>query len=277
MSLDKLIEGIATIELLKIIKSSNEGEESLCRDLLNYFPFINSGEHLWFLNLAASIDSGFFIKSISAYKVIEKMKPKSEAERLINLINNKYLFPAQKEMTATHGVRRTFRFMSQEERKEMIIEMCVLMEKLKEISNYVCLGYGGVLGAVRDGRLIDHDDDLDVVIGFLPEVAGSREKAQNLVVDFIKGSLNFHAAPYSDSHVQVFAKKWGVDIFIGMISDEVVYFRPVPRQGIPMNDIFPVSIIELEGIKCRAPANPKKYLEWYYGENWMVPDRYFSF
>jgi len=274
MSQDKLIEGMAAIELLKSIKSTNKAD-GICNDVLKYFSFIKKGEHLWFANLALSIDCGLYY-GFSCNQIIDRMQPKSVAERFGDLVNKKYLFPVQREMTSSHGIKRTFRFFDLEERKSLVIQACNLMEKLKDISNYVCLGYGGVLGATRDGRLIEHDDDLDIVMGFSPELADDRGKAQRLVIELIGDNFKCQAVPYSNSHVQIYLDGWQFDVFIGMISGRFVYFRPVPEEGIPMDDIFPVSTIKLEGVECPVPANPKKYLEWRYGENWMVPDKYFS-
>jgi len=273
---NKFIESFALIKLLETISSTDKEKNLLCRDLLEYFLFIKNGEHLWFASVALSIDKGIYPGFICVNKIMEKMQPKSEAKKFIELINRKYLFPAKKEITTTHGIRKTFRFLEQAEKQELVAQTRDFMESMRAVSENVCFGYGAVLGAVRDGHLIDHDDDFDIVMGFPVEMVGSREEAQNIIVDFLRNNLQIHAVPYSNSHVQVFKNEWGLDIFIGMISDGAVYFRPVPEEGIPTTDIFPAKTIELEGIKCPAPANPEKYLEWRYGDGWKTPDKYYS-
>jgi hypothetical protein len=65
-----------------------------------------------------------------------------------------------------HGLKRTFRFWTDSEKKAYLEGANVLMTSLEGLSAHVCLGFGAVLGWVRDQDLIAHDDDLDILIAF---------------------------------------------------------------------------------------------------------------
>ena len=64
-----------------------------------------------------------------------------------------------------HGAKRTFRFWSNTERQNYLNRALDVINVLRSISDDICLGYGAILGHRREGRLLQHDDDLDVLIG----------------------------------------------------------------------------------------------------------------
>jgi len=260
------------IEIIKSLKSDEKRD--LYTDFMKYFRYIKDGEHLWFITLIESIGTKFILDTFGRRHIISRMNSKKNAEDFIDVLNKKYLFPLQVEITANHGFRRTYRFFNDEQRKNTISSVCSLMQKLQEISAYVCLGYGGVLGAVRNGKLIDHDDDLDIHVGFLPEIADTREKAQEILVGFLERSYNRPVSVYGGTHVKLWSKEGGHDVFIGMISDGVFHSDGF-KNGVPMEAMFPPVMNDLEGIACPMPADSEKYLELRYGKNWKIPDENF--
>jgi len=268
--LDEMSKNLAAIELAKLI--GVHGKESLSNDLNGYFYRIKDGEHLWFVSLAASIDSGVY-RDFSRRHIKSKMLDVA-SEGFINLVNEKYLFPRQREMTSTHGIKKTFRFFSDAERQAYVEHVCRLMEYIKDFSSMVCLGYGGVLGAARNGRLIDHDDDIDVIVGIDKGMASNRGEAIKEMIEFLKPE--FSASP---SHVDHFFNVWlpgrHCDVFVGIVEEDGFFSVPGPGGGLPVAEMFPASSIELEGVECLAPANIEKHLEWRYGKDWMVPDANF--
>ena len=63
---------------------------------------------------------------------------------------------------AAHGVARTFRFLSTASKEVLLQRTADVCDLLQTLGFRACAGYGTVLGLVRDGDLIAHDDDLDV-------------------------------------------------------------------------------------------------------------------
>jgi len=271
--LEKINDISKSLAIIELTKSINlYGKDSLSNELNRYFYRIKKGEHMWFVSLAAGIDSGAY-RGFSRSDIKARMID-IDSEKFIRLVNEKYLFPDQLELTATHGVKKTFRFFSDSERQNYVENVCRLMEFLKRFSEFVCLGYGGVLGAARNGKLIDHDDDLDIIVGFDETQASSHGEAIKAMIEFIKSE--FSASP---SHTDQFFNVWlpgkSCDVFVGMIKKDGFFSVSGPKGGLPFSDMFPTSVIELEGVECQAPANIEKHLEWRYGKNWKIPDENF--
>ena len=77
-------------------------------------------------------------------------------------INEAVLRPRRRELNG-HGIQRTFRFWSDIERADAVARLDEPRAVLVAAGYDVFLGYGALLGFVRDGALIPHDDDLDLI------------------------------------------------------------------------------------------------------------------
>lgn len=143
------------------------------------------------------------------------------------------------------------------------------------------LAYGTLLGAVREGAFIGHDNDLD--LGYLSEARHP--------VDVVHESMRLQRAlvragmkveRYSGAGLKVWVRDdsgiaRGLDIFGGFWDgDRLVLlgelWTPFRREWVE-----PLSTVELEGHPFPAPAQPERLLEAMYGPDWQVPDPTFSF
>lgn len=177
-----------------------------------------------------------------------------------------------------HGVRRTFRYWTRQEKVRYIKTANAFIAKLREhLSPHVCLGFGSVLSLVRDQDLIPHDDDLDIIIAF------DRSECPTLTEGFKR--LVYFAAQHgytvrghnSKSHRQFIRKGTKkVDVFVGLQEGDRISWFPQKRGALSMADVFPPISAKLLGIDCLIPANPIRYLESVYGPNWSKPDPGFS-
>jgi len=277
---DALIKDIALLELTKLIRQNSTG--SIYHDLFNYFDYIKDGQHIWFVNLILSIEVLCVDSSVNFYhfhhkQIVQKMNSTFHAEAFIDLLNKKYLFPVEREITSLHGIMRTFRFFTDEQKQQHIKDVCDLVVLLQDCSEYVFLGYGSVLGALRDGRLIDHDDDLDIVVGFHQERAATASDAQKILMEFLGTRFKTFQPPDLDNHIHVYLGNKKCDVFGGLIRDGRLYCNPAALKGIPIADIFPTQMIQLEGIACPMPANAERYLTLVYGESWPVPQKNYTY
>lgn len=173
-----------------------------------------------------------------------------------------------------HGIRRTFRFWSQEEKGEYISMCSSIVEKLRDtVSQDVCLGFGSVLSLVRDRDLIPHDDDLDIIVCFkrndCPTITEGLSRIENALAD---GPYDVGLGRYK-AHRQISrAGGKSVDVFVGLEEEGKVSWYPQRRGTLNYSDVFPSVSAPLLGMDVSIPANPFRYLESVYGPSWHIPD-----
>ncbi|MGH3319962.1 MAG: methyltransferase domain-containing protein [Streptosporangiaceae bacterium] len=138
------------------------------------------------------------------------------------------------------------------------------------------LAYGALLGAVREGKLIGHDSDIDIsylsrydnpldvgLESFRIQRAMRRHGFE--VRRFSSGTFKIRF-PISGGIVQA------VDIFAGFMCEGRLHVMPRLRVPLRRSDIVPLGRAELEGRGFPAPADPERFLAAAYGEHWGVPD-----
>ncbi len=191
-------------------------------------------------------------------------------------INENVMFDFGHEITG-HGIHKTFRFWGDEDIREYLTKTMDVCHHLQEISPFTCVGYGGVLGYVRDGKLIPHDDDLDLIIGFkrsdeTPTIAAALAKTEAFLRT--KG-WNVSGDMLSHRWVKVWRER-NIDVFVGLIKDEFTSFFPGPRRHILTEQVFPTIAGKICGVDLLLPRNPFHYIEKVYGESWRTPQTGFK-
>lgn len=143
------------------------------------------------------------------------------------------------------------------------------------------LSYGSLLGAVRTGRMIGHDVDVD--IGYL---SAADHPADVLLESFaVERTLRSHGweirrenggflalfLPQSDGTMR------NLDVFTCFCVDDHVLQVHDTRMPGDRSLVEPLSSVPFEGRRLPAPAEPEKFLETAYGPGWRVPDPAFEF
>lgn len=185
-------------------------------------------------------------------------------------VNEFVLAPRQLEWTS-HGVRRSFRYWSEEEKADYVALTRRVCEDLTELSPDVCFGFGSVLSIIRDAELMKHDDDLDVIIGLGLEVAPSLRQALTIVRTHLEARGYVVRGKFlSHWHVVRDGKK--VDVFVGLYEQgDLIGWFPGGRRALQREDVFPAASVSFMGSECPIPRKPEHYLETIYGRDWRSP------
>ena len=200
-----------------------------------------------------------------------KVQDKARQRQFMEAANAGLLRARELEWTI-HGPSRSFRWWTDAQKTAYLAEALEVVDVLLGLTPNVCLGFGSVLSVVRDGALIPHDNDLDVIVGFEPDEAGSIADGLRRVQEFM-APLGFEVAGDNFAHQQV--RRPGnrtVDVFVGVFEGDAISWFPGPRSGLTRAVMFPPVLRELMGMPCPVPAQPERYLECVYGPGWRVPD-----
>lgn len=137
-------------------------------------------------------------------------------------------------------------------------------EKIK-----VFLAYGTMLGAAREHDFIDHDEDIDLGM--------SKEYEQILFSALFKlREIGFEVCRYDRRGVISFTKDGEyIDIYIfEEIKRGIVECGQEVMPKCFLNDLAPFVFLEKEYL---APREYEKYLEFWYGNNWKTPIKFYHY
>ncbi len=197
----------------------------------------------------------------------------AERKRIIGAVNDGLLFGRRLEW-GNHGIKRSFRFWSEAQKKNYVGRSIELVDLLRnELTPHVCFGFGSVLGMIRDGDMIAHDDDMDLIVA-LP---ARRRLTFRKVLTELRALLRRHDYAAAESanlnHVSTARNRQaGTDVFIGFIDpDRRVSWFPSRRGSLNFGDVFPVASMRFFDHDCPVPRDPLKYLEATYGPDWRTP------
>lgn len=199
-----------------------------------------------------------------------KLLDSDEKKQLIGAANESYLMERQLEWT-NHGILRSFRFWTIEEKQAYLRLTVEVMACCKTVTPHVALGFGSVLAIMRDNDFVPHDDDMDILVAFPLDSVKRYTKALEILNNaFEPGGLRAHGNYLSHRNVNKNNGKC-VDVFVGFIEDDRVSWYPSRRGNLGVTDVFPAKKVGFLGVQCEIPANPVAYLEATYGAAWKTP------
>lgn len=143
------------------------------------------------------------------------------------------------------------------------------------------LGYGTLLGAVREGAVLGHDSDADVC--YVSEHEDPVDVArESFRLQRELGRLGFETSRYSGAAFRVDVAEGdgvvrGLDVFGGFLSGGRLYLMGEIGVEFERSWIHPLTTCRLEGVEMPVPARPERLLEVTYGPGWRVPDPAFQF
>jgi hypothetical protein len=147
------------------------------------------------------------------------------------------------------------------------------------VDAYLC--YGGLLGAVRTGKMIGHDSDVDLawISAHTHPFDVIRESRR---IEREMRELGWKVVRMSAANFKVWAplpngKRAGVDVFGSFHVGENFHLSGSLRGPLPRESILPFGTVELEGVEFPAPRDLDAFLTYTYGPGWRVPDPAFHF
>ena len=177
-----------------------------------------------------------------------------------------------------HGFVKTFELRSEEEKDQVASELAKVLHWLNsEFGTPAFISSGTLLGLVRDGKFIEHDDDVDIcyISNKSDEVAILEERQQ--LVEFLQNK-GCKLTPSGIAHYWCKTPAGqSLDIFTGFIEDDKCSMNPISRNEISVTEVLPLKSITYRGETLYLPANPERLLEVNYGSSWKSPDPLWSF
>lgn len=187
-------------------------------------------------------------------------------------------FALRRLSITNHGFTRTFRFMDFEEIKAQVditLELIDDIEKLGLGKGFVTSGT--LLGFIRDGAVIPHDDDIDIAVVSELTDESLRSLKQNFIDVLTDAGWNVIVPP-GNVNLRVGKKSVSLDLFLGWREHDGSYsISPLKRYAFEYGDLFPVQYLEYPLGKVPVPKNYVKLLNINYGEGWKAPDPSWTF
>ncbi|GAB2469960.1 hypothetical protein GCM10027265_18820 [Jatrophihabitans fulvus] len=161
-------------------------------------------------------------------------------------------------------------------------KVLTLLSEQSDVTPFVA--FGALLGAIRDGKLIGHDVDID--LGYLSKHTHPVDVArESFGLERIFRRAGWDTVRFSAADFKVIAPDIPgvpdaaryIDIFGGFVADGTFYL--MPNVAVPVGDvsILPLGQITLEGRTLPGPADPESLLLATYGPGWVTPDPAFKY
>lgn len=170
---------------------------------------------------------------------------------------------------------QTFRSM---DHAEVWAQVSELIAQITSGEDRVFLNSGTLLGVVRDGRLIDHDDDID--LAYRLEAQTPAEAAREWRA--LNQRLVSEGLAEADYNIDTGMMKLDgkgvvrVDLFpVWIDAAGRVFIFPHTFGELDAGQVFPTRNCAVTGLP--VPAEPEAMLAINYGQGWREPDPYYAF
>ena len=160
----------------------------------------------------------------------------------------------------------------------LLASAALVAEQMQERNYPVYIVGGSLLGAMRTGALLPHDDDIDFAF-WCDKTDPQDVTLVSFELQRQLESLGYTIVRHSHAHLEIVyfsdegSTDYYIDVFIGYHSEDGLYNQPFAIRGeLAEHDLVPTKMVAVSGINLPAPANPEAWLELAYGPDWLVPD-----
>jgi hypothetical protein len=250
-----------------VFHNSIERRNQLLESIGNMLTHSSTDQLL--LNFIQTMLHGEYAKALN---LVENNAALQQHKASLNLLAEKF----ERELNA-HGMKRTFRYWSLDEKSAYLQAAAELTDLLEKKFQNTALGFGAVLGFQRDADLIGHDDDIDILVALAHPETPNLPKALDKVAIY----LDHHGHKIEGvffSHLWVRTPQGHrMDVFVGLIeADGQMSFYPSARRSLRKQDVFPAEHFAFMGSTLPFPACREDYLCKTYGSGWRSPDAQFA-
>lgn len=175
----------------------------------------------------------------------------------------------------------TFDASDPEQLRPLVDAIELVLGKLGGLGLDAFPAYGTLLGAVRDGKLIGHDNDADV--GYLSRYTHPVDVIrESFRIQRLLEADGFEISRYSGGAFKVTVRgsdgaARGLDVFAGFLYDGHLVLLGEIFAPFEESWLRPLGTVGLEDRTLPAPAEPERLLTAMYGPSWKVPDPTFKF
>ena len=165
---------------------------------------------------------------------------------------------------------------------ELMDAVVRLLDDLRDkagVPAFIC--YGTLLGAVRDGRMIGHDNDVDLAyVSEHPHPVDVIREAYRVERALLDAGwvVRRGSGARINVRLRMADRSWRfVDVFTANWVEGILYIPSDTGFELPREVVLPLRPLELHGREVPGPADPERLLVATYGENWRVPDPSFKY
>lgn len=137
------------------------------------------------------------------------------------------------------------------------------------------LGYGSLLGAVRNGHVIGHDNDVDLIC-FIDVSEPVDLIRESLALERFLKERGWVVDRPRASFIRIATGKGYLDVFHAFHDGERMYIDRFAWVDLPASALVPLGTVEFEGRRIAAPHDPDALLAAIYGPDYLVPDPSFK-
>lgn len=182
-----------------------------------------------------------------------------------------------------HGVFPSIRDRWEYDQRKLAVEtLCEFFNFMSGIGLDSYATSGTLLGIIREGDFISHDDDID-----LAYISKFSDPSDILIerlelANKISADLGLKVYESTGGHLKIETSGKGIafifDLFTAFVDqDGFLNQYPLRPRSLKVDEVVPIKKLNFYGSEVNVPASPEKHLELNYGSAWRIPDPCFRF
>lgn len=146
----------------------------------------------------------------------------------------------------------------------------------ESLGHPLVLAYGSLLGMVREGAFLEHDDDVDLLFRVdAPDADGAREVLDGIKAELRQRGFRIWSNPTGlNFHVDDVPSGRHLDVFPYLVAGDraTLHMTSMRLETIDVGILEPHGRREIGGRTVGVPHAPERFLEARYGSGWSVED-----